>query len=90
MITSRYDTISDSGLWGLLYHTGYLTVQTYAESSLVRDRIALLIQAHLSAVYIYLPNSKRGSNFGVAKLGGGLLEHNHSPSLSFGCVRRHR
>ena len=47
MITSRYDTISDSGLWGLLYYTGYLTVQTYAESSLVRDRIALLIQAHL-------------------------------------------
>jgi len=42
-----YDTISDSGLWGLLYYTGYLTVQTFAEESLVRDRITCFIYAHL-------------------------------------------
>jgi len=32
-----YDSISDSGLWGLLYYTGYLTVQTFAEESLSKS-----------------------------------------------------
>jgi hypothetical protein len=30
--TSRLDDISDSGLWGLLYYTGYLTVHEFNES----------------------------------------------------------
>jgi hypothetical protein len=33
--TSRLDTISDSGLWGLLYYTGYLTVHNFQGPSLV-------------------------------------------------------
>ena len=35
---ARYNKISDAGLWGLLYYTGYLTMQTFAKNgSLVRD-----------------------------------------------------
>jgi len=29
-----YDTISDSGLWGLLYYTGYLTIESVGDRSM--------------------------------------------------------
>jgi hypothetical protein len=30
---TSYDTISDSGLWGLLYYTGFLTIESVVNRS---------------------------------------------------------
>ena len=60
---TRLDTISDDGLWGLLYYTGYLAVDKFEGPSLVCACSNPSISAHREIVQLYLPNSQRRSNF---------------------------
>jgi hypothetical protein len=62
---TRLDTISDSGLWGLLYYTGYLAVDDFRRE-LVCACSKLSTSADRSAVWLYLPNSQRRSHFPMA------------------------
>lgn len=56
------DTISDSGFWGLLFHTCYLSIKSLGGPSLICIRTVFLfysfcIRAYLSVVCTYLiPN----------------------------------
>ena len=45
-----FDAISDSGLWGLLYSTGYLTIESVSDRGVVCVRTIFVIRAHVSIV----------------------------------------
>ena len=64
-----YDAISDSGLWGPLYYTGYLTIESVLDRSMVCVRTIFFIRADVSIVSIYFSNTKWGGHCGMARMG---------------------
>jgi hypothetical protein len=66
---TSYDAISDAGLWGLLYHTGYLTIEKVVNRAMVCFDRLFPILTHVSIVGICFPNPKWGGNFGMARMG---------------------
>jgi hypothetical protein len=58
---TSYDTISDAGLWGLLYYTGYLTVESIGNRSMVCVRtifFRLLLMFRQSEYTLRIPNGE--------------------------------
>ena len=68
-LVTSYDAISDSGLWGLLYYTGYLTIESVLDRSMVCVRTIFFIHAHVSIVSIYFSNTKWGGRCAMARMG---------------------